>query len=120
MNSLFEYSDSLQTPYECFLFDTAVENFPIHPHWHYFMEIIYMVEGTAIMNCDDNTFVTEPGDMMLFLPYQVHAIYGVSNQTLKYYVLKFDMGKLSAGAGIHFQSLFRSAKGEKRLSVFSC
>ena len=45
MNSLFEYSDSLQTPYECFLFDTAVENFPIHPHWHYFMEIIYMVEG---------------------------------------------------------------------------
>lgn len=117
MNSLFEYLDSLQTPYECFLFDTAVENFPIHPHWHYFMEIIYMVEGTAIMNCDDNTFVTEPGDMMLFLPYQVHAIYGVSNQTLKYYVLKFDMGKLSAGAGIHFQSLFRSAKGEKSASL---
>lgn len=76
-----------------------------------------MVEGTAIMNCDDNTFVTEPGDMMLFLPYQVHAIYGVSNQTLKYYVLKFDMGKLSAGAGIHFQSLFRNAKGEKSASL---
>ena len=111
MNSLFEYSDSLRTPYESFLFDTATANFPIHPHWHYFMEIIYMIEGTAIMNCDDNTFVTEPGDMMLFLPYQVHSIYGVSNKTLKYYVLKFDMGKLSAGVGIHFQSLFRSAKG---------
>ena len=117
MNSLFEYSDSLRTPYESFLFDTATANFPIHPHWHYFMEIIYMIEGTAIMNCDDNTFVTEPGDMMLFLPYQVHSIYGVSNKTLKYYVLKFDMGKLSAGVGIHFQSLFRSAKGEKSASL---
>ena len=51
MNSLFEYSDSLRTPYESFLFDTATANFPIHPHWHYFMEIIYMIEGTAIMNC---------------------------------------------------------------------
>ena len=50
MNSLFEYSDSLRTPYESFLFDTATANFPIHPHWHYFMEIIYMIEGTAIMN----------------------------------------------------------------------
>ena len=34
MNSLFEYSDSLRTPYESFLFDTATANFPIHPHWH--------------------------------------------------------------------------------------
>ena len=118
MNSLFEYSDCLQSPFECFLFDTAVENFPIHPHWHYFMEILYMIEGTAIMNCDEESYVTEPGDMVLFLPYQVHSIYGVSDQTLKYYVLKFDMGKLSSGAGIHFQSLFRSAKGEKR--AFLC
>lgn len=117
MNSLFEYSDRLRSPYECFVFDTAVDNFPIHPHWHYFMEIIYMIEGTAIMNCDEESFVTEPGDMVLFLPYQVHSIYGVSNQTLKYYVLKFDMGKLSSGAGIHFQSLFRSTKGEKSATL---
>ena len=27
MNSLFEYSDSLRTPYESFLFDTATANF---------------------------------------------------------------------------------------------
>ena len=117
MNSLFEYSDRLRSPYECFVFDTAVDNFPIHPHWHYFMEIIYMIEGTAIMNCDEESFVTEPGDMVLFLPYQVHSIYGVSNQTLKYYVLKFDMGKLSSGAGIHFQSLFRSTKGGKSATL---
>lgn len=114
MNSLFEYADTLHAPYECFVFDTAVETFPIHPHWHYFMEIIYMIEGTAIMNCDEETYVTEAGDMVLFLPYQVHSIYGVSNQTLKYYVLKFDLGRLSTGAGIHFLPLFRNAKGEDR------
>lgn len=118
MNSLFEYSDKLHAPYECFVFDTAVHNFPIGPHWHYFMEIIYMIEGTAIMNCDEESFVTEPGDMVLFLPYQVHSIYAVANRTLKYYVLKFDLGSLNpavretggTGAGIHFSALFRGAK----------
>lgn len=121
MNSLFEYTDKLQAPFECFVFDTAVHNFPIESHWHYFMEIIYMIEGTAIMNCDEETFVTEPGDMVLFLPYQVHSIYAVASMTLKYYVMKFDVGSLNPvagemgtiGAGIHFSTLFRSAKGNK-------
>ena len=117
MNSLFEYADSLNAPYECFVFDTAVETFPIHPHWHFFMEIVYMIEGTAIMNCDEESFVTEPGDMVLFLPYQVHSIYGVSCQTVKYYVLKFDMGKLGSASDIPFQPLFRLAKGNEHASL---
>ncbi len=121
MNSLFEYTDKLRAPFECFVFDTAVQNFPIHPHWHYFMEVIYMIEGTAIMNCDEETFVTEPGDMVLFLPYQVHSIYAVANMTLKYYVMKFDLGVLNpvskssgaATADMRFSTLFREAKGKK-------
>ena len=63
MNSLFEYSDRLNAPYECFLFDTTLYTFPIRPHWHYFMEIIYMMEGTGMMNWDHDTYVLEPGDM---------------------------------------------------------
>ncbi len=116
MNSLFEYTDKLNAPYECFVFDTSVEQFPVQPHWHYFMEIIYMIEGTAIMNCDEQSFVVEQGDMILFLPHQIHSIYAVANISLKYYVLKFDMGQLSfatkgMGGEIHFPSLFRAAKG---------
>lgn len=75
MNALFEYTDKLNAPYECFLLDANAKNFPIQPHWHYFMEIIYMVEGTAIMNCDEQSFVAEQGDMVLFLPHQVHSIH---------------------------------------------
>ena len=55
MNSLFEYSDRLNAPFECFLFDTRIHSFPIRSHWHYFVEILYMLEGTAIINCDDDT-----------------------------------------------------------------
>lgn len=119
MNSLFEYSDKLNFPYECFLFDTTVHAFPVRPHWHYFMEIIYMLEGTATMNCDEDTYVLKPGDMILFLPQQIHSIYSTAKIPLKYYVLKFDINQLAPSSnasgsmfsGIHFQTLFRIAKG---------
>ena len=119
MNSLFEYTDKLNSPYECFVFDTSAECFPIQPHWHYFMEIVYMIEGTAIMNCDEQSFVVEQGDMVLFLPHQIHSIYAVANISMKYYVLKFDVGQLAAsikggggiGGEIPFPALFRAAKG---------
>ena len=32
MNTLFEYTDKLNVPYECFVFDASAENFPIQSH----------------------------------------------------------------------------------------
>lgn len=126
VNSLYEYSDRLNSPYECFLFDTQLYAFPVRPHWHYFMEILFMLEGTAMINCDQNTYVLEPGDIILFLPQQIHSIYSTTNIPLKYYVLKFDINQLSPSAnasgstfsGIHFPSLFRSARGNESASLY--
>lgn len=49
MQYLFEYCDTMESPYEAFLYDTSYMAFPIRPHWHYFMEIIYMLEGTGLV-----------------------------------------------------------------------
>ena len=94
MQYLFEYSDTLNLPYEAFLYDTSIMGFPIRPHWHYFMEIIYMKEGTGLIECDGKSYVVEPGDMILFHPEAVHSIYTATNVPLKYSVLKFDVNKL--------------------------
>lgn len=126
MNSLYEYSDRLNAPCECFLFDTRLHTFPVRPHWHYFMEILFMLEGTAMISCDQNTYVLEPDDMILFLPQQIHSIYSTTNIPLKYYVLKFDINQLSPSAnapghtlsGIHFNSLFRCAKGDAHAPLY--
>ena len=120
MNSLFEYSDRLNAPFECFLFDTRIHSFPIRSHWHYFVEILYMLEGTAIINCDDDTYVLEEGDMTLFLPQAIHSIYTATEQPLVYYVMKFDLNQLAPSgnalsttfSGINFVSLFNLAKGD--------
>ncbi len=119
MNALFEYSDRLNSPYECFIFDTNLHPFPVRSHWHYFMEIIFITEGAGTIVCDQDTYLLEPGDMILFLPQQIHSISSTANVPLKYFVLKFDVNQLapssascgSAFCGIHFNSLFRVAKG---------
>lgn len=124
MNSLFEYSDRLNAPYECFLFDTRLHAFPIRSHWHYFVEILYIVEGTALITCDNSSYTLKPGDMIIFPPQAIHAIYYAEEKPLAYYVMKFDINLLAPSAsslctvfsGINFASLFRLAKGDPNAS----
>lgn len=121
MYSLFEQSDTLSTPVECFLFDTAAEVFPVKPHWHYFIEMIYMLEGTAEMHCEDNTYRMTPGEMILFPSQSVHSIYAADTGQLSYAVLKFDMNQL----GFHstyvprLRSVFKQAHQKQLPIVFS-
>ncbi len=95
MHSLFEASDSLNMPFECFIFDTRVENFPVRPHWHYFMEMIYMIEGTAEMYDSGNRYILRSGDFILFHPKSIHSIFSVDNSPLRYAVLKYDLNQLN-------------------------
>lgn len=126
MNSLFEYSDSLNAPYECFIFDTRLHPFPIRPHWHYFMEILFMLEGSALVVCNQENYVLDEGDMVLFLPQQIHSIYSTTNVPLRYYVLKFDINQLAPSSnamgttfsGVNFSSLFRGANGNPNAPLY--
>lgn len=68
MKPYFECLDKLNKPYEAFLFDAQTsEMFPILPHWHYFVEILYMVEGKAYVEAGEENYVLEPGDLHRWL-----------------------------------------------------
>lgn len=120
MQYLFEYSDSLNSSYEAFLYDTATMCFPIRSHWHYFMEIIYMKEGTGFVECDGKSYVLDPGDMILFHPEAVHSIYTATNVPLKYGVLKFDVNKLYTENSYapKLRAILSSARKNKEASVY--
>jgi len=80
MYSLFERSNSLNNPIECFIFGDSGHTFPVRPHWHYFYEIIYIIDGTAQMHSadrsgDDRCYMLSPGDMIVFHSQSVHSIY---------------------------------------------
>ncbi len=95
MSGLFEKSDSLNTPIECFVFDAGKNVFPVKPHWHYFAEFIYMLEGQAEMHCNDFSCTLHKGEMMIFHPSAVHAIYPVDDKMPRYAVLKFDINRFT-------------------------
>lgn len=101
MDQYFEYEDRLNAPLEAFYYDASLYPFPILPHWHYFIEIIYLLEGQILVTSDECTYTLQPGDLICFLPKQLHSIDmpPASKQNkcdIKYHVLKFDLGSLSA------------------------
>ena len=121
MKPYFEYSDKLNKPYEAFLFDAQTsEMFPILPHWHYFVEILYMVEGKAYVEAGEENYVLEPGDLIVFYPQMAHAIYSTGQLPIRYYVLKFDPAHLniSGSALPSISSLISMAAVEQKLSVY--
>ena len=120
MKPIFEYTDTLNQPYEAFLFDAQESSvFPILPHWHYFMEIIYMLEGNAYIEAGKENYVLEPGDLIAFYPQMPHGIYSTGQFPLRYYVLKFDPTHLNIpGSSLPpISSLLAMAGEDKKLSI---
>lgn len=120
MHTLFESSDILETPIECFDYDTKTMPFPVKPHWHYFMELIVIEEGKVEMQMGESHYILQKGDLMLFHPKAVHAIYGVGEQPSKYLGIKFDINQMNAASSYSpkLRSIFRSAEKRQMSPVF--
>lgn len=120
MKYLFEQSNNLTSPYEAFLFDTKHNVFPVTAHWHYFMEIIFILKGTSIINCNNNEYVLESGDLIIFHPQAVHSIFTASNEPLKYDVLKFDINNLHINSSYtpKLSVLFKSSINDPSAPIF--
>lgn len=95
MGKLFEYIDTLSSPYEAFTVVPEHDGFPVRLHWHYYMEIILMLEGHVTVECDKDTHILAPGDVFVFCPKSIHSITCHENEKFTYGVLKFDIGRLS-------------------------
>lgn len=102
MNTLFEESDYLNSPIEAFPFDSERETYPVKAHWHYFCEMLYVIRGEGNIICNEKEYSIAPGDVVLFHPQAVHAIYG--DKPIYYYVIKFDLNLLKTN-GNHFIGL---------------
>lgn len=108
MNTLFEKSDCLNSPLEAFFFDSNHEYYPVKAHWHYFCEMLYILNGTGYVLCNKKEYAVKPGDFVFFHPQAVHAIYG--GNPIQYNVIKFDIGLLKP-AGSHISSFSRIFTG---------
>lgn len=119
MNPLFEFSDKLNNPCECFACSSFLHSLPVPPHFHYFVEIIYVTEGSILVTSDSESHVLSKGDMIVFLPSMVHALYATSDAPYRYEVIKFDPAAFGAksdssfGVSVNFPSLFAAANAAR-------
>lgn len=120
MNQLFEYGDIINNPIECFYFNSETNNFPVRAHWHYYMEIIYMINGVASIAVDNCSYLVSPGDIILFHPQSVHAI--AADMPVQYAVLKFDINIMNQfqGSSLKLRNIFRNARANDMLVYLPC
>lgn len=101
MHNLFEPGDIMNSPYEAFIFDTTKVTFPVRQHWHYYMELLYIVKGTVIVTSADVEHTLNSGDVVLLYPQTMHSISfpnGVTDKAI-YYVIKFDLNRFRDTTG---------------------
>lgn len=119
MNYLYEHTDILNAPIEAFLYDTQTAPFPIASHWHYYVEMIYVMEGTAWVTCNQNTYTIHSDELIFLPPEAVHSIYTTTPIPLRYVVLKFDANRINLSADYlpKVHSVFRSITKEQTLPI---
>lgn len=86
---LFEYIDILNQPYDIFV----TESTHCNAHWHYYCEILYILEGTVGVRGDGQAYTLHPGELCFIYPRQIHEICPTGD-IAKYAVLKFDIHSL--------------------------
>lgn len=114
MYYLYEYNDILNTPFEAFICDTSKHGFPIKPHFHHYLEMIYMLEGNIILETDTTEYHLEEGDMFFIFSNQIHSMYSCSKTRARYAVVKYNASKLNVPTTFtpSIQSILNLAKSE--------
>ena len=91
---LFEYSDILNSPVEAFYCADTSTKLPVRSHWHYFVEMLYIEEGSITVNFNNLSYTLSKGDMMIIPPQTVHSIYQSTPVPFRYICIKFNARRI--------------------------
>ena len=108
--NLFEYSDMLRSPIEAFCCGTGYWEGPVSSHWHYFLELVYVQEGSVTVSCNDNTCLLKKGAFIVFPPQAMHSIYHTDDKPYVYICCKFNLNRKIAFDAACRKMLFEIAK----------
>lgn len=67
-------------------------------HWQRSMEIVYVKKGCGRVQVGMTVFAASAGDIFILPPGTLHALYGLSGQTMEYENIIFDVDFLGSGA----------------------
>lgn len=117
---LFEYIDIMNTPYQIYMEEVKQPGFRVRGHWHYFIELLYVVQGEIRVDCGNYRYTLKPGMVIVLPPRMLHRIQTGEELPVRYAVVKFDMNAIRI-PGVYLPKLRStlSAIQERRPMIFS-
>lgn len=98
--------DSDHNPFSCFISDSHGRLFNILPHWHYYIELLYSIEGQAQVVLGGKRYTFNQGDLALISAREVHSIYTEQGSDTRYIVVKFSPEVLYTTTRTIFESKY--------------
>lgn len=120
MKHLYEEENLLNEPFQCFYFDSEVDTIPITPHWHYYMEIIFVKNGVVKIYSDNREYFVKEGCVMLLHPKTIHAFYPVDEHKVSFIGIKLDINSMTFTS--HYTpklcNIFKAAQKKEKTILF--
>lgn len=76
-------------PVEVFIQNNEKAPIIVEPHWHDCIEVLYILEGQARQQVNEQTFYVEAGDVLVISKGDIHGTWCERNDVCKILVLKF-------------------------------
>lgn len=64
------------------------------PHIHTVLELVYFIDGTYTVLCDDKEYTAKSGDVVLFRSNSIHRMYCFTPECGRYYVLHISLEQI--------------------------
>lgn len=93
-------------PFHSFITDSKGNNFVVDPHWHYYIELLYILEGNASVILGNERFFVSYGDFVIINSREVHSITCKKGIPTRYIVIKFDVDILYSSAKSAFEAKY--------------
>lgn len=112
MKQLYEESDLLHNPFQCFYYSSECKEFPVAPHWHYYLELIYVKDGSIEVHSENEEHIVTTGEMIIFYPKTVHSFFLIDNQPASLAGIKLDINSMTFTSNYtpKLASIFKTAE----------
>lgn len=93
-------------PIHSFIADTKGHKFIVDPHWHYYIELLYFLEGSASIILGNERYFVSCGDFAIVNSREVHSIICQEGIRARYIVIKFDVDILYSSTKSVFEAKY--------------
>lgn len=101
-DAAFERRKTFETLFECYVSEQRTGRWSVQPHYHDFVELLYILNGTVFIEAYGREHKVSVGDFVVIGSRDIHAIRPADAQPSQYVVLKFDPSLISSTSREYF------------------